>query len=41
MNLTTAEENYLKAIYHLSDGGKKSVSTNDVAGEMNTKPASV
>ncbi|MBN3519307.1 metal-dependent transcriptional regulator [Algoriphagus lutimaris] len=41
MNMTTAEENYLKAIYHLSDGGKKSVSTNDVAAEMKTKPASV
>jgi DtxR family Mn-dependent transcriptional regulator len=39
--MTTAEENYLKAIYHLSDGGKKSVSTNDVAAEMKTKPASV
>ncbi|WP_339864792.1 metal-dependent transcriptional regulator [uncultured Algoriphagus sp.] len=41
MVLTTAEENYLKAIYHLSDGGTKSVSTNDVAAEMKTKPASV
>ncbi|MCE7057524.1 metal-dependent transcriptional regulator [Algoriphagus sp. AGSA1] len=41
MNLTTAEENYLKAIYHLSDGATKSVSTNDVAAEMKTKPASV
>ncbi len=41
MKMTTAEENYLKAIYHLSDGGKKSVSTNDVAAEMKTKPASV
>ena len=41
MDLTTAEENYLKAIYHLSDGGKKSVSTNDIAAEMKTKPASV
>jgi DtxR family Mn-dependent transcriptional regulator len=39
--LTTAEENYLKAIYHLSEGGKKSVSTNDVSGAMKTKPASV
>ncbi len=39
--MTTAEENYLKAIYHLSEGGKKSVSTNDVAGAMKTKPASV
>lgn len=41
MYLTIAEENYLKAIYHLSDGGKKSVSTNDIAGEIQTKPASV
>lgn len=41
MILTTAEENYLKTIYHLSDGGTKSVSTNDVAAEMKTKPASV
>jgi len=39
--LTTAEENYLKAIYHLSEGGKKSTSTNDISKEMNTKPASV
>jgi len=41
MDLTIAEENYLKAIYHLSEGGKKSVSTNDIAGEIQTKPASV
>ncbi|WP_026967224.1 metal-dependent transcriptional regulator [Algoriphagus terrigena] len=41
MDLTTAEENYLKAIYHLSDGGKKSVATNDIAAEMKNKPASV
>lgn len=41
MTLTTAEENYLKAIYHLSDGGTKSASTNDVAAAMKTKPASV
>lgn len=41
MELTIAEENYLKAIYHLSDGGKKSVSTNDISAEINTKPASV
>lgn len=39
--LTFAEENYLKAIYHLSDGGKKSVATNDVSHAMRTKPASV
>ncbi|MBN3581982.1 metal-dependent transcriptional regulator [Algoriphagus aestuarii] len=41
MTMTTAEENYLKAIYHLSEGGTKSVSTNDIAAEMKTKPASV
>ena len=41
MELTIAEENYLKAIYHLSDAGKKSVSTNDLAAEMKNKPASV
>jgi DtxR family Mn-dependent transcriptional regulator len=41
IKLTIAEENYLKAIYHLSEGGTKSASTNDVAGAMKTKPASV
>jgi DtxR family transcriptional regulator, Mn-dependent transcriptional regulator len=41
MNLTYAEENYLKAIYHLSEEGKKGVSTNDIAVEIKTKPASV
>jgi DtxR family Mn-dependent transcriptional regulator len=41
MDLTSTEENYLKAIYHLSEGGKKSVSTNDIAAEMKTKAASV
>ena len=40
MTLTNSEENYLKAIYHLSDGGKKGVSTNDIASSMKTKPAS-
>ena len=41
ITLTSAEENYLKAIYHLSEGGKKGVSTNDVSAAMKTKPASV
>ncbi len=41
MELTTAEENYLKAIYHLSEEGQKSVSTNDIASAIQTKPASV
>lgn len=38
---TLAEENYLKAIYHLSYGGAKNVSTNALAEQLNTKPASV
>ena len=39
--LTRAEENYIKAIFHL--GGKESqlVSTNAIAEEMDTKPSSV
>jgi len=39
--LSYTEENYLKAIYHLSGGGHKSVLTNEVADAMSTKPASV
>ena len=39
--LSFAEENYLKAIYHLSCSGEKSVTTNALSEEMNTKPASV
>lgn len=35
------EENYLKAIYHLSDHGQKSVNTNAIAEEMSTTAASV
>ncbi|MGK7397244.1 MAG: metal-dependent transcriptional regulator [Candidatus Cyclobacteriaceae bacterium M3_2C_046] len=39
--LSLAEENYLKVIYHLSEGGKLSVSTNSIADQLKTKPASV
>jgi DtxR family transcriptional regulator, Mn-dependent transcriptional regulator len=39
--LSLTEENYLKAIYHLSDGGSKVVLTNELAEAMNTKAASV
>ncbi|WP_323756604.1 metal-dependent transcriptional regulator [Roseivirga sp.] len=39
--LSFVEENYLKAIYHLSEGGKRSVNTNALAEEMKTAPASV
>lgn len=38
--LSFAEENYLKAIFHLSENGNKNVSTNHLAEAMNTKPAS-
>lgn len=39
--LSLTEENYLKAIYHLSEAGSKSVSTNEIAEAMQTKAASV
>ena len=39
--LSYTEENYLKAIYHLSEGGQKPVLTNELAEAMSTKPASV
>lgn len=38
---TYVEENYLKAIYHLSEQGEKSVNTNAIAIELSTTPASV
>ncbi|MGK0488783.1 MAG: DtxR family Mn-dependent transcriptional regulator, partial [Candidatus Endobugula sp.] len=31
--LSFVEENYLKAIYHLSESGKRSVNTNTLAEE--------
>jgi len=39
--LSLAEENYLKAIYHLSESGKRDVSTNAISEVLKTKPASV
>jgi len=39
--LSYTEENYIKAIYHLADGGKKAVLTNEIAEAMKTKAASV
>ncbi len=39
--LSLTEENYLKAIYHLSDGGAKAVLTNEIAESLATKAASV
>lgn len=39
--LSFAEENYLKAIYHLAEQSGDSVSTNAIAETLNTKAASV
>lgn len=41
MKISLAEENYLKAVYHLSADGESEVSTNAIAEEMQTKAASV
>src|SRR6478752_3743676 len=41
MLLSLTEENYLKAIYHLSEDGTIDVSTNAISDALNTKPASV
>jgi DtxR family transcriptional regulator, Mn-dependent transcriptional regulator len=39
--LSYTEENYLKAIYHLSGSGTKAVLTSEIAETMNTRAASV
>ncbi|HTF80477.1 MAG TPA: metal-dependent transcriptional regulator [Cytophagales bacterium] len=39
--LTLTEENYIKCIYKLSNNGTRSVSTNEIAEKLETKPASV
>lgn len=39
--MTHSEENYLKIIYHLSQQTGKGVSTNAIAGLMESKPSSV
>lgn len=39
--ISFTEENYLKAIYHLSQGGTRTVMTNELAEAMQTKAASV
>lgn len=41
IELSFAEENYLKAIYHLSSDGQQQVNTNAIAERLATKPASV
>lgn len=40
MNFSTSEENYIKSIYHLQQG-EGLVTTNALAAELQTKPASV
>jgi len=40
LNYSTSEENYIKAIFHLQ-GQADTVTTNELAHELNTKPASV
>ncbi|TLP71201.1 metal-dependent transcriptional regulator [Maribacter sp. ACAM166] len=39
--MTLSEEDYIKAIYHLSQIDSKSVATNAIAEQMKTKPSSV
>jgi DtxR family Mn-dependent transcriptional regulator len=39
--LSFTEENYLKSIYRLSEGGSKAVLTNEIADSLSTKAASV
>lgn len=39
--MTLSEEDYIKAIYHLSKGDRAMVSTNAIAEQMQTKPSSV
>lgn len=41
MSFTVTEENYIKAIFHLSEDGDENISTNDIAGAVNAKAASV
>lgn len=40
-SLSFTEENYLKAIFHLSEASEESVSTNGLAESLKTKPATV
>ena len=40
LNYTTSEENYIKAIFHLQ-GSADTVTTNELANELHTRPASV
>ncbi|MGA9239375.1 metal-dependent transcriptional regulator [Robiginitalea sp.] len=39
--MTNSEENYIKGIFHLSQGGQHSITTSALAEKMETKPSSV
>lgn len=39
--MTRSEENYIKTIFHLGGGDSKSITTNAIAEQMETKPSSV
>jgi DtxR family transcriptional regulator, Mn-dependent transcriptional regulator len=41
LNFSTSEENYIKAIFHLQQSAAGTVTTNELANELRTKPASV
>lgn len=41
MGFSSTEENYLKAIFHLSEDGDENISTNDIARAVNAAAASV
>lgn len=41
MKLSITEENYLKAIFSLSNGNKEMVNTNNIAEHLEMKPASI
>ncbi|MFN8285386.1 MAG: metal-dependent transcriptional regulator [Chitinophagales bacterium] len=41
MTFSTTEENYIKAIFHLSEEGEESISTNSIAKAVNATAASV
>lgn len=41
MSFTVTEENYIKAIFHLSEEGDEAISTNDIAKAVNASAASV
>lgn len=41
MIFSSTEENYIKAIFHLSEDGDENISTNDIAAHVNATAASV